>query len=88
LFGHGARCGFTGLASVLVDGHGGGAVVAWFRRAENGSRGAAPAGDAPVIPARRTPRTGTRRRTTLNVRPPELPGDREDFSQREDFSLV
>jgi hypothetical protein len=34
------------------------------------------AGDAS---ARRTPRTGTRRRTTLNVRSPESPRDREDF---------
>jgi hypothetical protein len=44
-----------------------------------------------VIPARRTPRTprtGARRRTTLNVRSPELPRDREDFSYREDFSLA
>jgi hypothetical protein len=56
--------------------------------AGDGGGGAAPAGDAPVIPARRTPRTGTRRRTTLNLRSAELPGDREDFSQREDFSLV
>jgi hypothetical protein len=48
-------------------------VVAWFRRAEDGSRAGARAGDAAVIPARRTPRTGTRRRTTLNVRSPELP---------------
>jgi hypothetical protein len=56
--------------------------------AGDGSRGAAPADDAPVIPARRTPRTGTRRRTTPTLRSPELPRDREDFSQREDFSLV
>jgi hypothetical protein len=69
-------------------GHGGGAMVARFRRAEDGSRGAGPAGDAAVIPARRTPRTGPRRRTTRNVRSPELPGDREDFSQREVFSLA
>jgi hypothetical protein len=41
-----------------------------------------------VIPARRTPRTGARRRTTLNLRSPELPCDREDFSYREDFSLA
>ena len=68
--------------------HGGGAVVSWFYRAGDGSQGASPAGDAPVIPARRTPGTGTRRRTTLNSRSPELPGDREDFSYREDFSLV
>jgi hypothetical protein len=63
-------------------------VVAWFRCGEDGSRGAAPAGNAQVIPARRTPRTGTRRRTTLNVRSPELPRDREDFWYREDFSLA
>jgi hypothetical protein len=97
LFGHGARCGFTGLASVMVDG-------AWWRcrgllvsppRTAAGAlrrqRGRAPAGDAPVIPTLRTPRTlrtGTRRRTTLNLRSPELPRDREDFSYREDFSLA
>jgi hypothetical protein len=46
------------------------------------------AGGAPVIPARRTPSTGTRRRTTLNLRSPELPRDREDFWYREDFSLA
>jgi hypothetical protein len=63
-------------------------VIAWFRPGEGGSRGASSAGDAPVIPARRTPGTGTRRRTTLNSRSPELPGDREDFSHREDFSLA
>jgi hypothetical protein len=45
-------------------------------------------GHPPALAARRTPRTGTRRRTTLNLRSPELPGDREDFSHREDFSLV
>jgi len=68
--------------------HGGGAVVSWFYRAGDGSQGASPAGDAPVIPACRTSRTGTRRRSGLNLRSPELPGDREDFSYREDFSLV
>ena len=41
-----------------------------------------------VIPARRTPRTGARRRTALNLRSPELPRDREDFWYREDFWLV
>jgi hypothetical protein len=46
------------------------------------------AGGAPVIPARRTPSTGTRRRTTLNLRSPELLRDREDFWYREDFSLA
>ena len=72
----------------MADGPGGGAVVSWFRRGEGGSRGATPAGDARVIPARRTPRTGTHRRITLNVRSPELPRDREGFWYREDFSLA
>jgi hypothetical protein len=45
--------------------------------AGDGSRGAAPAGDAPAgdapaILARRTPRTGARRGTTLNLRSLEL----------------
>jgi hypothetical protein len=43
-----------------------------FAAPGDGSRGAVPAGDALVIPARRTPRTGARRRTTLNLRSPEL----------------
>jgi hypothetical protein len=59
-----------------------------FAAPGDGSRGAVPAGDALVIPARRTPRTGARRRPTLNVRSPELPRDREDFWYREDFSLA
>jgi hypothetical protein len=86
LFGVTVRAaGSPGLAGVMVDGC---AVVAWFRRGEDGSRGAAPAGRRAIIPARRTCRTGTRGRTTLTLRSPGLPRDREDFSYREGFPIV